>query len=128
MDGAATYNLPFPFPNQVVSRQMPTAGLVSLKCNGGHTWMNAQMLVVSHPYYAVTDESGHFELSDVPSGEYTITAWHEGWSVSRREGSYDVLTEQRVERPVFAPPRSWDKKVRVAPNTTAAVNFIISEK
>ena len=128
MDGAATYNLPFPFPNQVVSRQMPTAGLVNLKCNGGHTWMNAEMLVVLHPYYAVTDESGRFELSDVPSGEYTITAWHEGWSVSRREGSYDVLTEQRVERQVFAPPRSWDKKVSVAPNTTAAVNFIISEK
>ena len=34
MDGAATYNLPFPFPNQVISRQMSTPGLVNLKCNG----------------------------------------------------------------------------------------------
>jgi len=41
MDGAATYNLPFPFPNQVISRQMSMPGLVNLKCNGGHTWMNA---------------------------------------------------------------------------------------
>ena len=48
MDGAATYNLPFPFPNQIVSRDMNTVGLVNLKCNGGHTWMNAEMLVVNH--------------------------------------------------------------------------------
>src|SRR5438552_7585082 len=40
MDGAATYNLPFPFPNQLISREMPTTGLVTLKCNGGHVWMN----------------------------------------------------------------------------------------
>ena len=55
MDGAATFNLPFPFQNQVVSRTMSTTGLTNLHCNGGHVWMNAEMMVVSHPYYAVTD-------------------------------------------------------------------------
>ena len=70
MNGAATYNLPFPFTNQVVSRTMPSVGLVNLRCNGGHAWMNAEMLVIPHPYYAVTDESGRFELTDVPPGEY----------------------------------------------------------
>ena len=128
MDGAATYNLPFPFPNQVISRDMPTVGLVNLKCNGGHMWMNAEMLVVSHPYYAVSDESGKFELSGVPPGEYEIVAWHEGWGVARNEGSFDVLTEKRVERPIFTPPRTWEKKVRVMPNSEAVVNFVISEK
>src|ERR1700676_5544093 len=38
MDGDATYNLPFPFPNQINSRNMPTPGLVNLRCNGGHVW------------------------------------------------------------------------------------------
>ena len=66
MDGAATYNLPFPFPNQITSRAMATPGLVNLRCNGGHVWMNAEMMVVPHPYYAVTDESGRFEFTDVP--------------------------------------------------------------
>jgi len=28
--------------------------------------MNAEMLVVPHPYYTVTDESGRFQLTDVP--------------------------------------------------------------
>jgi choline dehydrogenase-like flavoprotein len=128
MDGAATYNLPFPFTNQTVSRQMPTVGLVSLRCNGGHTWMNAEMFVVPHPYYAVTDESGRFELSDVPPGEYQLVAWHEGWSVTHKEAAYDVLTEKRTERPVFSPPRTWDKKVTVRPDSGAVVNFVISEK
>ena len=31
MDGAATYNLPFPFQNQTISRDMNTPGLVNLK-------------------------------------------------------------------------------------------------
>jgi hypothetical protein len=128
MDGAATYNLPFPFPDKVISRDMPTVGLVNLKCNGGHTWMNAEMLVVPHPYYAVTNEAGKFELSDVPPGKYEIVAWHEGWGVARQEGSFDVLTEKRVQRPVFTEPRTWEKSVSVEPNGAAVVNFVISEK
>ena len=128
MDGAATYNLPFPFPNQVITRDMATVGLVNLKCNGGHTWMNAEMFVVPHPYYAVTDESGKFELSNVPPGDYEIVAWHEGWKVTHQETAYDVLTEKRVERPVFLPPRTWEKPVSVKPNSGAVVNFVISEK
>ena len=74
MTGAASYNLPFPFVNKVVSRSMPTAGLVNLQCNGGHLWMNAEMFVVPHPYYAITDENGKFELRDVLPGEYEIVA------------------------------------------------------
>jgi hypothetical protein len=128
MDGAATYNLPFPFPNQVISRQMSTPGLVNLKCNGGHTWMNAELFVVSHPYYAVTDANGRFELSNVPPGEYTLVAWHESWKVANRESSFDVLTEKRVERPVFTPPRTWEKTVRVEPNGTTSISFAIGEK
>ncbi len=43
--------------------------------------MNAEMMVVSHPYYAVTDQDGRFELTDVPPGDYEVVAWHEGWHV-----------------------------------------------
>jgi len=128
MDGAATYNLPFPFTNQVVARKMPTVGLVSLRCNGGHTWMNAEMFVVPHPYYAVTDESGKFELSDVPPGEYQVVAWHEGWNVMRQEAMYDVLTEKRTQRPVFSSARTWEKTVSVQPNSGVMVKFVISGK
>src|SRR6266436_1367321 len=36
MDGAASYNLPFRFTDRTVTRTMPTAGLVNIRCNGGH--------------------------------------------------------------------------------------------
>ena len=128
MDGAATFNLPFPFQNQVISRDMNTPGLVNLKCNGGHVWMNAEMFVAPHPYYAVTDESGAFELTDVPPGEYQLVAWHEGWQVLGRQMAFDVLTEKKVERPIFSEPRTWEKPVNVGGDATAVVNFTISAK
>jgi len=90
--------------------------------------MNAEMMVVTHPYYAVTDESGRFEFTDVPPGTYQIVAWHEGWGVVGKEQAFDVLTERRVDRPVFTPPKSWEKSVTVGGNQSATVNFVISNR
>jgi hypothetical protein len=90
--------------------------------------MNAELLVVPHPYYAVTDEQGRFKLTGVPPGEYELVAWHEGWELMRREASFDVLTERRIERPVFSDPKTWEKKATVSPNSAAVVNFTISAK
>src|ERR1700684_2376437 len=35
MDGAVTFNLPFPFVDRPTTRTMSTPGLVHLRCNGG---------------------------------------------------------------------------------------------
>jgi hypothetical protein len=128
MDGAASYNLPFPFPNQINSRTMSTPGLVNLRCNGGHVWMNAEMMVVNHPYYAVTDESGRFEFTNVPPGTYQIVAWHEGWGLAGKEQAFDVLTERSVQRPVFTEPKTWEKSVTLNANSSSSVNFAIGNK
>jgi hypothetical protein len=126
MDGAATFNLPFPFPNQETSRIMSTPGLVHLRCNGGHVWMNAEMMVVSHPYFAVTGESGTYEFTDVPPGTYQIVAWHEGWGLAAKERTFDVLTQSSVHRPTFTEPKSWEKPVTVAASQRSVMNFVIS--
>ncbi len=85
-------------------------------------------MVVSHPYYAVTDESGRFELTDVPPDQYQIVAWHEGWKVEREEAAFDVLTERRIRRPVFSDPKTWQEQVTVNPHETAVINFVLGEK
>jgi hypothetical protein len=128
MSGSADYNLPFPFANQTVSRTMNRDGLVDLRCNAGHVWMNAEMLVVQHPYYAVTDEDGNFKLTSVPPGDYEIEAWHEGWKVTGQGALYDVMTQMRVQRPIFSDPVEWTKKVTVPANGTVDVKFMISDK
>jgi hypothetical protein len=128
MDGAASYNLPFPFPDRPTTRTLSTPGLVHLRCNGGHVWMNAEMMVVPHPYYAVTDETGKFEFTEVPPGTYQIVAWHEGWGMLGRQQAYDVLTERRVDRPLFTEPKTWEKSVTVSGGQSTSINFVISNR
>ena len=42
-----------------------------------HPWMTGWLVVKDHPYVAVTDEHGRFEMKNLPSGELTIVVWHE---------------------------------------------------
>ena len=40
--------------------------------------MKAYLRVFDHPYYAVTDENGTFEIKLAPAGNCRLIAWHEG--------------------------------------------------
>ena len=42
-----------------------------------HAWMIGYMVVKDHPYVAVTDAQGSFELKNLPAGEWTLRLWHE---------------------------------------------------
>lgn len=127
-DGVASFNLAFPFTDHVTTQSVSTAGLINLKCNGGHSWMNAEVMVVSHPYYAVTGEDGKFELTDVPPGEYQVVAWHEGWSVLGKENALDVFSQKHVQRAVFSEPKTWEQTVTVRPAAATNIKFVISQK
>jgi plastocyanin len=50
--------------------------MVPFKCDV-HGWMNAYVGVLTHPYFAITDNTGGFTLKGLPPGTYTIEAWHE---------------------------------------------------
>ena len=66
-------------------------GVVKLGCNI-HDWMSAIILVLPTPYFAITDADGRYLLRDIPSGEYTLTAWH----AQSREKTDDKARTLRV--------------------------------
>ena len=42
-----------------------------------HPWMRSYISVLDHPFFAVTDEDGKYEIKGLPAGEYEIEAVHE---------------------------------------------------
>ncbi len=77
VDGASLANFALPFKGFTVTKPLPTrSGLVRVKCDI-HEWMRAWVWVFDHPYFATTDDQGHFSIDDVPPGQYTVVAWHE---------------------------------------------------
>jgi len=84
---------PMPKINREWNESQPPKGAVKIKsfpaeevppilfkCNV-HPWMRAWVGVVSHPFFAVTNEDGTFTLKDLPPGDYTLAAWHERFGV-----------------------------------------------
>jgi plastocyanin len=53
------------------------AGVAALLCNV-HPEMAGYVVVVPTPYHATTDKSGEYKIANVPDGQYTVVAWHEG--------------------------------------------------
>jgi hypothetical protein len=39
--------------------------------------MSGYVRIFDHPYYAVTDEDGKFEIKNAPAGKLRIVYWHE---------------------------------------------------
>jgi hypothetical protein len=48
-----------------------------VQCNI-HPWMSGRLAVYDHPYFAVTDKDGNFEIKLAPAGTYRVTFYHEG--------------------------------------------------
>ncbi len=58
--------------------------MLRLKCDI-HSWMVAYVGIVTHPYFAVSDAAGSFQIVNVPVGTYTIRAWHERYGLATRK-------------------------------------------
>ena len=82
------YNLALPFKDQVIKKPNRVAGLINVKCDA-HSWMRAYIYSSRHPYVAITDDSGNFEIKDLLPGKYKVRVWHEGFE--------DVVKEVEVK-------------------------------
>ena len=71
------FNMGQPLPGMKHTHQFTTSEvMVPFKCDV-HSWMQAYVGVVNHPFFAVTGADGAFNLEGLPPGTYTIEAWHE---------------------------------------------------
>lgn len=67
-----------------------------------HTWMRGYHLVLDHPFGAITDEDGKFQIKGLPPGKYDFTLWHEsngGTYLNRKhpvEIKADKVTEEKL--------------------------------
>src|SRR6266496_3121132 len=78
-----------PIPVQVFDKP----GLVTLRCDI-HEHMRGLILVLNTPYFVMTDTDGHFRLSGLPAGRYTLKAWID--SRTTREKAVELKNGQTL--------------------------------
>lgn len=86
-----------------------------------HPWMRSTILIKDHPYAAVTDAQGRFEIKHLPAGEQTFRVWHERPGYLAREWKVNILPAKTVRAPVIeaAAERLADPRRVAAPQTSS---------
>lgn len=108
-------NMVMPTPYRVIEHtilQYHGKGVMSYQCDV-HSHMNGYWAGFHHPYFAVTDADGKFELRGVPPGTYTLVAWHEGYKIVRMD----------VNRPTYDQPHVIRKEMVVKPREMVEVHL-----
>lgn len=70
----------------VKSYTFSAPGVATILCNV-HPEMEAYIVAVKTPYFAVSDKDGNYLIKDVPAGKYTLGVWHE----KRKAGDKEVV-------------------------------------
>jgi hypothetical protein len=120
--GAAFFALPFPEPNQPLTRTFDTCGRVDLTSAVGLYWQSAELFVCDHPYYTISDSEGRFEFTQVPTGMYNLIAWHPNWVVERTERNPESGQPSRLH---YAPPLESSRPVGVVPGRFTLANLTL---
>ncbi len=101
-DGSTAFNLAVPIVGMEVGFKTKQPGLIKLRCDAGHTWMSAYVMVTDTPYYAVTDAGGNFTLEGIPPDDYEMEVWQE-WLGRHREPVNVKEGEQGISVTLKAP-------------------------
>ncbi len=57
------------------SEKLKGSQVVRITCNR-HDFMQNWFYVVRNPYFAFSDQEGHFQIDRIPPGNYTLRVWH----------------------------------------------------
>ena len=72
-----------------------------------HQWMRVAVVVVENPFYAETDENGHFEINNIPKGTYKVLIWKVDHKKSVKEVT--VKDSGTAELTVTLPEKKSDR-------------------
>lgn len=121
--GPTAFNIAQPLKGQrtvLNSTQFKKPGVYLATCDAGHPWMSAYIMVASHPYHALTDEHGNFQLENIPPGEYTLKMWHEGVAIEKTE-----MQNGRPKAYKYEAPYEMERPVSVSPGKKTLVDFTL---
>jgi uncharacterized membrane protein len=79
------FNLAMPMKNQRISRRFLKPEIFLQTQCSVHPWMGAYLAISDHPFIAVSDPQGAFEIRGLPAGHYELEFWHEVFGTQRRE-------------------------------------------
>jgi len=73
---SAEYHKHIPGDPMVQEIDMTKGRRVFVMQCGFHAYMESWGMAVDNPYFALTDQSGRFEIGDIPPGQYKLVVWH----------------------------------------------------
>jgi plastocyanin len=74
--GGFQYNPGLRAKGESEQTELTRPGTYVVKCDR-HGWMSAFLRVDDHPFHAVTDEQGRFEIAGIPPGTHQVEVFHE---------------------------------------------------
>jgi hypothetical protein len=121
-NGATIYNIALPLkglaikkPIKEYHRYSKETGFIRITSNT-HTWIRGYVFVFDHPYAAVTDGNGAFEIKDIPPGEYLLKIWHEGFGMTERRITVKPGESKRIEIDLSGKVTGSGKSLNGAPS------------
>jgi plastocyanin len=84
------------YPGRVSRKPLVAAGIVNIRCEV-HPWMAAYIVVTEHPYHAVSDIYGEYEITDVPPGVYQLKFWHESLGTQEKRIEIKSAAAQKID-------------------------------
>jgi len=91
------------YPGRTSRKPLIAAGLVKIRCEV-HPWMAAYIMVTEHPYHAVSDLYGEYEIRDIPPGVYQLKVWHESLGTQEKRIEVKPAGSQKVDFTFTASP------------------------
>jgi len=76
---------------------------IKIKCDV-HSWMKAYVSVFDHPYFAVTNDSGHYQIDNIPPGDYEVIAWQEKFKDKTLNATVTVSDSVSTQNFTFIKP------------------------